>query len=178
MRTLLLAVFVILVVVGFDQATKFWAVERLTDQPSIEVIGHSVMFSLVYNEGGAMGTRLGSANYYLIAAVIILAMIFVYIWQHRTQRAVVFPLALIAGGAIGNIIDRLRIGKVVDFIDVDIPNITIGSYHLERWWTFNIADAAISCSIVFLLVYMLFFQHKHKGSHQTGLTQKHRNHFA
>lgn len=168
MRTLLLAVFVILVVVGFDQATKFWAVERLTDQPSIEVIGHSVMFSLVYNEGGAMGTRLGSANYYLIAAMVILAMIFVYIWQHRTQMAVVFPLALIAGGAIGNIVDRLRIGKVVDFIDIDIPDITIGSYHLERWWTFNIADAAISCSIIFLLVYMLFFQRKYKTTPATN----------
>lgn len=159
-RSLFWAFLIILAVVGLDQVTKFWAVQNLSGQPSMHVIGDFFMLTLVYNEGGAMGTRLGSANYYLVAALFILTLIFVYIWQNRTHKTLTLPLSLIAGGAIGNIIDRFRLGKVVDFVDIDIPNIHIGSFHLERWWTFNIADAAISCSIVFLLAYMLFYHER------------------
>jgi signal peptidase II len=65
-------------------------------------------------------------------------------------------LAFVAGGALGNIIDRIRLGRVVDFIDVNIPDVNLFGYHLERWWTFNIADSAISCAIVVLLFRVLF----------------------
>jgi len=75
----------------------------------------------------------------------------------------------VAGGAIGNIIDRIRLEYVIDFIDVDIPDISLFGFHLERWWTFNIADAAISCSIVFLIIHLLFFHRRPATSSKKSL---------
>jgi len=117
------------------------------------------MFSLVFNEGGAMGTKLGPSIYYLIMALIVLPFVLYYIYRNRYTRALSLPLSFIAGGAIGNLIDRIRFGQVVDFIDVDFFDISLGFFELDRWWTFNVADSAISCAIVFLLFHM-FFQRK------------------
>jgi signal peptidase II len=138
-----------------DQLTKIWAVARLEGGGSIEVLGQFFMLSLVYNEGGAMGTRLAPSMSYLIASILILCLVFYYAWTLRGKAALVFPLALIAGGAIGNIVDRIRLGRVIDFLDVDFFDINLWGFSLNRWWTFNVADAAISCSIVFLLFYLL-----------------------
>lgn len=142
-------------VVAVDQVTKLWALANLTEHVPQPVWSDFLMFSLVFNEGGAMGTRLGPSTYYLVMALLVLPFVFYFIYQNRRQAAVSVPLSFIAGGAIGNLIDRIRLGKVVDFIDVDFFDISIGSFNLYRWWTFNIADAAISCAIVFLLIHML-----------------------
>lgn len=76
------------------------------------------------------------------------------------------PLSFIAGGAVGNIIDRIRFGYVIDFIDIDFFNINLFGYRLDRWWTFNIADSVISCSLVFLIVYMFAVK---KNKNETAL---------
>ena len=128
----------------------------LSDSPPINVIGSAIRFSLVYNEGGAMGTQFGSTTYYTIVALAILPFLGYYLWKYRTDHATAWPLAGILGGAVGNLIDRIRLGKVVDFIDIDIPDINLPFYQLDRFWTFNIADSAITCAIVFLLVHMMF----------------------
>jgi signal peptidase II len=147
-------------VVLLDQFTKLWAVTALFGQPPLRILGDFLMFSLVYNEGGAMGTRLGPSIYYLIMALIVLPFVLYYIFRNRQMPVISFPLAFIAGGAIGNLIDRIRFGQVVDFIDVDFFNISIGSFRLDRWWTFNVADSAISCAIVFLIIHMFFQRSK------------------
>lgn len=150
-RFLLIPVLLIVAIVTFDQITKIWAVNSLTNSPPVEVIGQFIMFSLVYNEGGAMGTNFGSSFYYLISASLILLFVLYYIYINRKSLILSIPLACIAGGAIGNLIDRVAYGKVVDFIDVDFFDIDIFGFTLQRWWTFNIADSAISLSILFLL---------------------------
>ena len=138
-----------LLVVAIDQATKYWAVSSLADRGSVHILGDFLMFTLVYNVGGAMGSRFGSSTYYLVIALILLPFIIYYIYRYRYRP-------------IGKIIDRLRLGRVVDFIDVDFFN--IGFLGLTRWWTFNIADAAITCAIIFLLVVAIFFrQHFDSG---------------
>ncbi len=114
------------------------------------------MLTLVYNQGGALGTNLGSSTYYLVASSIILLSVLYYIYRHIHQRGLALTLAFIAGGAIGNLIDRFRMGQVIDFIDVDFFDINLFGYHLERWYAFNIADAAITCAIVWLLINMFF----------------------
>ena len=114
------------------------------------------MLTLVYNQGGAMGTNLGSSTYYLVTSLLILLFVLYYIYRYGHQRGLSFTLAFIAGGAIGNLIDRFRIGEVVDFVDVDFFDISLFGYHLERWYAFNIADAAITCAIVWLLLMMIF----------------------
>lgn len=103
-----------------------------------------------------MGTNLGSSSYYLIASTLILLFLLYYIYLARTDRMLANTLAFIAGGAMGNIVDRIRFGRVIDFIDVNVPDISLFDYQLQRWWTFNIADAAITCAIVVLLVKMIF----------------------
>ncbi len=157
--TLIGPVIALVVVVVLDQATKIWALAALEPLQPKEVLGRFFMFTLVFNKGGALGTNFGSVMYYLIAAILILIFVLYYLVVNRHLARISYPLALIAGGAIGNIIDRVRFGQVVDFIDVDFFTINIWGYHLDRWWTFNIADSAISCSIVFLIITL--FLHRH-----------------
>ena len=143
-----------------DQLTKLWAVQCLTDKPSVEVLGNFFMLTLVFNEGGALGTSFGPSTYYLFSSTLVLLFLLYYTYANRHTPMISIPLAFIAGGAIGNIIDRIRLGQVIDFIDVDFFDLSIFGYNLSRWWTFNIADSAISCSLVILLVHVIFFHDK------------------
>jgi len=138
---------------------------------SVEVLGNFLMLTLVYNEGGALGTSFGPSFYYLATSLVILAFVLYYIYSSRAEKIMAYPLAFIAGGALGNIIDRIRIDKVIDWIDVDFFDMNIFGYQLERWWTFNLADAAISCSILFLLVSMLVskFSDSNRSNEKTSL---------
>lgn len=111
-----------------------------------------------------MGTALGSGTFYLISSLIILAAVFYLIITNKDNLWTKYSLTLIASGAIGNIIDRLRVGMVVDFLDVDIPDINLLGFHLERWWTFNIADSAISVGMVMLVLYIIFHSRKKQES--------------
>jgi signal peptidase II len=166
LRKLLAPFIALIVVVVADQATKSWAINYLSEKPTAEVLGSFFMLTLVYNEGGAMGSNFGSPAYYLVSSILILLFLFYYIYAHRDNPSLTVPLALIAGGAVGNIIDRIQLGRVVDFIDIDFFDINLFGYQLDRWWTFNIADAMISCSITYLLIKILFFHRK------TEVTQK------
>lgn len=158
LKSLVWPVIIIGAVAVIDQVTKFWAVDALSGRPSVSVIGDFFRLTLVYNLGGAMGTSIGSPVYYLVIALIIIPVLLFVLYQYRHVKSYALPLAFICGGAIGNLIDRIRLGQVVDFLDVDFFDISIAGYQLDRWWTFNVADAAISCGLVFLLVRMLFFK--------------------
>lgn len=147
---------IIALVLIADQLTKLWAVSSLTDSGSVQVFGQFFQLSLVFNDGGAMGTNLGSSSFYLVIALILIPILCFYIYSNRTNPRLTWPLSFIVAGAIGNVIDRIRLGKVIDFLDVDFFDINIGDFHLERWWTFNIADAVISCSLIFLIGLYLF----------------------
>jgi len=122
----------------------------------MEVLGDFLMFTLVYNDGGAMGTNFGSPLYYAITSSLILCFVIVYAYLNRSQTWIVVPLGFVAGGAVGNLIDRIRFGKVIDFIDVEFFNIDFLGIRLDRWWTFNVADIGISCGIVLMLILILF----------------------
>jgi signal peptidase II len=148
---------IIAVVDILDQLTKSWAVQALTDQPSRRVLGSFLMFTLVYNEGGAMGTSLGSSGFYIIIAFVVIPILLYFIYKDRDKLALSLPLAFIVAGAVGNLIDRVRLGKVIDFIDMDFFHVNIWKVQIERWWTFNIADASITCALVFLIIHQLFF---------------------
>jgi len=163
---------VLAAVVIIDQATKLWAMDALTPGQSVEVWGRFFMFTLVFNDGGAMGTNFGSTTYYLVSSLLILAFIIYYAIANRQFPRITYPLGLIAAGAIGNIIDRIRIGQVIDFIDIDFFDIHIMNFHLARWWTWNIADAAISCSIVFLIFSLFRHRHDHQVAAEDAETSR------
>jgi signal peptidase II len=133
------------VVVAVDQLTKWWAVERLSDG-SIDVVW-TLRLSLVRNEASAFSIG-GGSWWGPLVSVLALLVIIVLAWQVRSaqSRLASVGAGLVAGGAIGNLIDRatrsnkgfLR-GGVVDFVDF-------------QWWpVFNVADAAVVIGVLILL---------------------------
>lgn len=157
MRKLILFIIIILAVTVLDQATKLWAEANLVEGQTRQVWGDFFQVKLLYNEGGVMGSSLGGSTFYLISSLCVFSFVVYFLYVYRNLAIVAIPMCIIAGGAVGNIIDRIRLGQVVDFLDFDFFDISIGSFHLERWWTFNISDAAISVGVVWLIIYLLFF---------------------
>lgn len=143
---------VLLGLIALDCTTKELAVEKLSPQHvPHQVIGDVVRFTLAYNPYAAMGLSLGSYSrigFGLLAAIMLGALL-VYRRRISAQStATAFALALIGGGAAGNMIDRIRSSRgVVDFIDVGVGN--------ARFYTFNVADAAVFCGTVLLAFLMM-----------------------
>ncbi len=158
MKKIVWPIVIIAAVAVVDQVTKLLALHHLQNHQSVEVLGTFFMLTLVHDQGGALGTNFGPSTYYLIASIFILLFVLYYIYINRFRTIIAYPLSFIAGGAVGNIIDRLFHGSVVDFLDFDFFNINLFGYQLDRWWTFNIADSAISCSLVFLFIVIVFIR--------------------
>jgi signal peptidase II len=157
--------FLILVsVLLVDQLSKFWAVRYLNEGVVRPILGQFLQFKLVFNKGGALGTNLGSDAFYLISSLLILSFVIYFIVTHRNNNLVAFPLAAIAGGAVGNILDRIRLGEVIDFIDLDFFDFSLFGNRIERWWTFNVADAAITAGVIMLLFYIIFLAKAKKSA--------------
>lgn len=143
---------VIAFVVILDVVTKFLAVEHLVPQHTPhEVVGDAIRLTLVYNPGAAFGLHLGPYSRWIFTVLTVGALVILG-RLHTATRAGDVPrtlaLALVCGGAIGNLIDRVRspLG-VVDFLDVGFGGV--------RWPTFNVADMAVSTG-AFLLAYVLW----------------------
>lgn len=158
-RNLIIAALIIAVIAIADQMTKHWALDTLVNGRSMEVFGDFLRFTLVFNYGGAMGTNFGGPYLYLTMGVLILTFLLYYIWNQRHVRWFTITLSLIAGGAVGNLLDRVQHGKVVDWIDMDFFDVSLFGYDLHRFWTFNIADAAITCALVTLIWQYLIRPH-------------------
>jgi signal peptidase II len=131
-----------------DVVTKRMVESRLTAHVQNNIVGDWVRFTLNYNTGAAMNISLGDASRVVFTslALVMLAVIF-GMYRRTPPHETVQPLALalIAGGALGNLIDRVRSVKgVVDFIDVGIGD--------SRFWTFNVADAGVTCGAILLML--------------------------
>jgi len=128
-------------VFALDLWTKDWATRTLAGAAPIPVIGELVRFTYVRNSGVAFGLGAGLRfPYYLfsIAAVLVILYLFLRGRVHGSGRRL--ALALILGGALGNLVDRVTTGQVVDFIDIGW-----GRWH---WPVFNVADSAVSIGVV------------------------------
>jgi len=154
-RGLLLYFLIAALVTIADQVSKSLIQIFLAESEKVSVIGDLLYFRLVYNVGGAMGTSIGPSWVYLILTVAALIIIVRYIitvphasWHIKTALAMIF------GGAVGNLIDRIVYGKVIDFIDMDFPDMPF--LHIYRWFTYNLADAAITIGLVIFAVGVLF----------------------
>jgi len=139
---------VTLAVLALDQWTK-WLVEvHLPHLASVRVIPGFLNFTHVRNTGvafglfAARGSDLHAITLSLVGALA-LAVVLVYFWRTPAQdRMLLGALALVLGGAIGNLTDRIAGGAVTDFIDV-----YVGTYH---WHTFNVADSAITIGLMLM----------------------------
>jgi signal peptidase II len=132
---------------------------------SIPVIGDFLRLTFVENPGMAFGIEIGGRLFLTLFSFIASIGIFYYIYRLREESLIVrLTLAMILGGAIGNLIDRifygvifgeapLFYGKVVDFIDMDFFHIDFLGFHINRFAIFNIADASVSTGIVLMLLF-------------------------
>jgi signal peptidase II len=134
------------VVVVLDQLSKYVVVEKLANLPPVEVTSFFNLV-LVYNRGAAFSFLAGAGGwqreFFTTIALIASAWIIWLLYRYPQQRLFSLALALVLGGAIGNVIDRLMIGAVVDFLD----------FHAFGWhWpAFNVADSAITCGAALLI---------------------------
>ena len=132
-----------------DQITKIIAVDALAPvYVPREVIGNAVRFTLVYNPGAAFGISFGTYSREIFTVLTIGALVLLYRLYKETSAGDlkrIVAISLVTGGAIGNLLDRLRNARgVVDFVDVGIG--------FKRWPTFNVADMAISCGAILLAI--------------------------
>jgi signal peptidase II len=142
------------IIVIFDQVTKWYIIQNLSLHDVYQVIPGCFNLVQVHNPGSAFGLfadhhSLFRTVFLLSASVVALCLI-LYL-HHNTPgefATLSIGFALIFGGAIGNIIDRIRLGYVIDFIDVHI-----GVFH---WPAFNVADSAITIGMLIFAFYMLF----------------------
>jgi signal peptidase II len=149
-----------------DQASKAWAVRRLRHGDVVKVFDGVLHFAYAENPGIAFG-RLqegGEFGRWMLAALAGLAVVGLLAYFFRTKRAddrILGALALLLAGVAGNLCDRVRLGHVVDFVEV-----YIGSY---QWPTFNVADAAI-CTGAALLALDLLLEGRQEGRRQKAVS--------
>ncbi len=132
------------VIVVTDQLTKAWIVSTLAPGDSISVVGDYLRLVYGQNNGALFGLFRESAVLFGLASLFVIGLIVVYHARSGRSLYMSVVLGLLLGGAIGNLIDRLRLGYVVDFVDAGLGNI--------RFYTFNVADSAISFAILFLIL--------------------------
>ncbi|HEX8600474.1 MAG TPA: signal peptidase II [Chloroflexia bacterium] len=143
-------------VVLLDQLSKLWVVENISQIPSQVLLEDFLRLRFTRNTGAAFGIFQGGAGVLSVAAIAIVgAIIFSATRMGSNNRLTVLSMGLIVGGALGNLIDRLRLGYVVDFIEVYGPRVQIGD-SVYTWPVFNAADSAISVGVVLLVTTMLF----------------------
>ena len=131
------------VVVVADQLTKTWLVSLLAPGQRTEVVGSYVRLVHSQNTGALFGLFRDQA---ILFGLVSIGVVGVIIWFHGSagrNTLLSVALGLLLGGALGNMADRFHYGYVVDFVDLGIGDV--------RWYTFNVADAAISCALVLLL---------------------------
>ena len=146
-RLLRPGVFYLIVVIVFlaDQISKTW-VQRvmIPDADSRPIIGRAFLLTLTHNTGGAWGLLpQGNVVFIVFALLAVVALLFAYHWMRRVDLLVGAAFALALGGALGNLLDRLRYGFVVDFFEARVIH----------WPIFNIADSAITAGILLLLLH-------------------------
>ena len=143
-------------VVLLDQLSKIWIKNNFSLWESREILGSFIKFSHVRNPGIAFGIPIGDWGILITILSFVATLFIIYIhWKERFNHPlIVTGLSLILGGAIGNLIDRSailfaeRYEGVVDFIDVGIGSM--------RWYTFNIADSAVTIGILLYFLHTLF----------------------
>jgi signal peptidase II len=130
-------------VVVVDQVTKRLAVERLRGKPSVPVVDDILRLTYVENRGAAFGLLQDQTAFFVLVGIVVIGVIAAsYRYLPRSGFRLHLALGLQLGGAIGNLLDRVRQGYVVDFVDF--------GYRSNWWPVFNVADSAIVVGVALL----------------------------
>jgi len=131
-------------VVVADQLTKAWIASTLAPGASMAVVGDTLRLVHGQNNGALFGLFRDNAVLFGVISVAVVGLIVAYHARAGRSPYLSVALGLLLGGALGNMTDRLRLGYVIDFVDAGIGSL--------RWYTFNVADTAISAAILMLIV--------------------------
>jgi signal peptidase II len=135
------------VVLVIDQATKYWVTSTVAPYPapSTSIFGGWLSITYTTNTGAAFGVLADQGLLFLLVGLVLLCTLYVYLRVLPGRRRMLqLSLGLQLGGAAGNLLDRVRIGHVVDFI------------HIRHWPVFNVADAAIFAGVLVMVYYISF----------------------
>ena len=155
-------------VVLLDQVSKYWIARQFSLYETLPVLPGFFNLTYLTNTGAAFGLLAGQPAFWrhlFFVAIAVTALVIITVLYFRLRQESFFyelGLGLIAGGALGNLVDRVRLGSVVDFLDF-----YIGSYH---WPAFNVADSAITVGVSVFLVYSFFFDGR-REERQAGKQQ-------
>ncbi|WP_069470549.1 signal peptidase II [Candidatus Marithrix sp. Canyon 246] len=153
-KNYLMWLFLSLIILILDQITKTWVSTHLSYNQPVNILPYFDL-RLLHNTGAAWSILADQGGWqrWFLSALAIIVSIVIMIWLTRLdskQRWLACALALILGGALGNVVDRLIYGYVVDFIDI--------YYQAWHWPAFNIADIGISIGAVMLLIDAIIFK--------------------
>ena len=124
-----------------DQLTKFLIKQKLQLSQSIPIIKNILHFTYITNTGSAFGLFKGFNLFFILFSIIVILAIFYFLKKIKNDELMLqFSIGLLLGGTAGNLIDRIAYGAVIDFIDFRI------------WPVFNIADSAVTISVIFLII--------------------------
>ncbi len=146
-------------ILAIDQLTKWWVIQNIplnTTRPAVDFLYPYLKWSHVANTGAVFGSFEGVGNLFGILAVVVAIGIVIYNYRLQTpSRILRIALGLVFGGALGNMLDRIFVGHVTDFIDVDLSRFI--PLRIADWYVFNIADMAIISAII-VMGYLSFFE--------------------
>lgn len=126
-----------------DQLSKYWILKCLPLGKSFALIKPLLYIHHIQNKGGAFGLFSGFGNFFIIIAALVLLLFIIYQKKiFQLPKALQICLGFVFGGTAGNLIDRIRFGYVIDFIDFKV------------WPVFNLADTALTISIIYLAIYI------------------------
>lgn len=153
-RFLITDLLLTILLIGIDQASKVIAQQKLKDKPAVSLIHGVLELNYLENKGAAFGVLQDQKFFLVLIAVLILFMIcyvLLILPDEKKYNPIHFLLALLSAGAVGNMIDRLIHGYVVDFIYFVIINFPI----------FNVADIYVTVSCAVLVILFLFYYNEH-----------------
>lgn len=153
-----------LIVLAADQLSKWWVLNVL-DLPELRqiVLLPVLNLTMVWNTGVTFGLLNGLGNWahVLLAGVALAVVVALGFWLHRAESKVMaVAIGAVAGGAVGNVIDRVRFGAVVDFIHAHVQT----PWGDVSWYVFNVADAAIVCGVAALILQAQFSKRREARS--------------
>lgn len=163
-----------LAIVVLDQTTKIIVKEYMFLGQSIDVLGSTFQLTFIENPGMAFGIRVGQEGsligrwFFATVSVVASGFLIYYIYRVRHERLFYrVSLGLILGGAVGNLIDRVFYGRVVDFLDFDFPDV----FGLSRWPIFNVADSSVVIGMIMMSLFVFFGRHAMKNDEDPEVTE-------
>ena len=145
----IIAVVLILVGVGLDQLTKYLVVSNMALHESIDIIPGVFRFTYIQNDGAAFGSLDNARWVFMVLSTVAIIGILIYMfWKKPQNKLMLSALILIVSGGIGNMIDRIALGYVIDFLDFcAFPKIWM--------WVFNVADSFVCIGAGLLILWLV-----------------------